>query len=319
MAHHARAVSANRIFALAGALLTLVFVLMVSRVFHTPTQKALPSEVRAVPAYETARAATTLDTDSDGMPDWEETLLGTDPNNADENGNGVTDGEERGELVTRAYEAKNMPTTNSTQTSTLTGVVARDLMSTYMQAIQSGKPLDAHVADQILANGQSYVDSIGGYESNILTREDIRVTESTKESRNEYVQNSRSILESTKSAGGEYTAMEMIVSGDISAGIKQFEASAQGYETLVGSLMAISIPDDVVDIHLALLNALRNYSKSLARLASLQDDPILAATGYTSLASAETEFYKAIGEWATYTMGTTASTSPQTAVETIDE
>src|SRR3989338_10627373 len=35
-----------------------------------------------------------LDTDSDGLLDWEESLCGTDPKNADTNGDGVSDGDE---------------------------------------------------------------------------------------------------------------------------------------------------------------------------------------------------------------------------------
>ena len=56
-----------------------------------------PSAAAAKAAIIPPVAATVqqdVDTDHDGLPDWEEAVYGTDPNNPDTDGDGVSDGEE---------------------------------------------------------------------------------------------------------------------------------------------------------------------------------------------------------------------------------
>lgn len=305
MAHHARAVSANRIFALAGVLLTLVFVLMVSRVFRTPTQKALPSEVRAIPAYETARAATTLDTDSDGMPDWEETLLGTDPNNADENGNGVTDGEERSELVTRLVQNSSAATfTASTsddfRASSLTDVVAQNLMGNVMQSVQQGKKMSEEDVQGILANSVDTMSEVAALP--LYTREDVTVIPPSQEARITYLETVRvDLLNALDQKPNEYNALNYLVQGRHEEGVQDLTQAVTIYEKAAAALRKVPVPEDAVETHVMLVAGLLEYADSLKKIAQFKKDPILATIGLNAFGVGQSKFATAMNVYMRYT------------------
>src|SRR5262245_52126401 len=62
----------------------------------------------AVLAVSVAACDLTADRDVDGIPDWAEVVYGFDPDNADENGNGVLDGDEDadGDSLSNSEEVK---------------------------------------------------------------------------------------------------------------------------------------------------------------------------------------------------------------------
>ncbi len=305
MAHHARAVSANRIFALAGALLTLVFVLMVSRVFDTPTQKALPSEVRVVPAYETARAATTLDTDSDGMPDWEETLLGTDPNNADENGNGVMDGEERSELVARLVQTSSVgvfsaSTSDELHASSLTDVVAQNLMGNVMQSVQQGKKMSEADVQGILANSVDAMSEVAALP--LYTKEDVVVIPPSQEARITYLETVRvDLLNALEQKPNEYNALNYLVQGRHEEGVQDLTQAVAIYEKAAAALRKVPVPEDAVETHVMLVSGLLEYADSLKKIAQFKNDPILATIGLNAFGLGQSKFAAAMNVYMQYT------------------
>jgi hypothetical protein len=126
---------------------------------------------------------------------------------------------------------------------------------------------------------------------------------STTYSRETYIENTKKLLSSASTkVPGEFTAMELIVGGNVQAGTAQFKKSAQGYADVTQSLITVSVPEDAVDMHLALLDALSAYVDALNRLSAIETDAIVAATGYTSLSSAQSAFYTAMAEWAKYVL-----------------
>ncbi len=300
MAHHARAVSANRIFALAGAILTLVFVFMVSRVFDRPTQMAVRSEVRAAPAYDSARAATTLDTDADGMPDWEEALLGTDQNNADENGNGVMDGKERDQFTTRPQTASLAYTGTTTLPATLTDAVAHELIGTYMEAFRSGEKLDASAPDMILKKAADTMDSM--LTVSPYTEKDVHAIPTSNDARLSYIESVRvKLFDALEKKPNEYAGLNLIVHGAGEEGVRDIQAAASIYKNAATELQKLSVPEDAVQTHIQLMNGLTEYAGALEKIAEYKKDPILATIGINSISVSQGKFTKALGVYMRYT------------------
>jgi hypothetical protein len=62
--------------------------------FYTPQRTPPVITQKQLTPPKIAQALTEKDSDNDGLRDWEESLWGSDPNNADTDGDGSTDGEE---------------------------------------------------------------------------------------------------------------------------------------------------------------------------------------------------------------------------------
>ncbi|MDB5259586.1 MAG: hypothetical protein JWO73_794, partial [Candidatus Taylorbacteria bacterium] len=115
-------------------------------------------------------AANNVDSDGDGLHDWEEVLWSTDPKNPDSDGDGTPDGAEvaagRNPLVKKtksaddsfAALARKASASSSKETLTITDEFGRDFFSKYMELRQSGKAKDkdaqAGVIDELLSSSK---------------------------------------------------------------------------------------------------------------------------------------------------------------------
>ncbi len=75
---------------IAGAILLVGVFVFLTFVTRASQQKDAFDTTKSDPALQSK----TLDSDHDGLPDWEEELIGTDPHNPDTDGDGFKDGEE---------------------------------------------------------------------------------------------------------------------------------------------------------------------------------------------------------------------------------
>ncbi len=305
MAHHARAVSANRLFALAAVLLTLVFVLMVSRVFDTPAHTAVRGEVVATPAYEAARTATTLDTDADGIPDWEETLLGTDPKNADENNNGVKDGEEQRELFARldqhtGTQDNTSSTSEQIQANSLTEMVAKNLMGSVMDSFKNKERLGDADVQNILSHSVDAMSDITTLPQ--YTKDDVRIVPTSPEARIAYLESVRvNLLNALNEKPNEYNALNLLVHGGNKEGVENLMEAVTIYDTAAAALRNVPVPEEAVETHAMLVSGLLEYADSLKKIAQFEQDPILATIGLNAFGVGQGKFATAMTVYMQYT------------------
>ncbi|MBP9749747.1 MAG: hypothetical protein KBD21_03375 [Candidatus Pacebacteria bacterium] len=306
MAHHARAVSANRLFALAAVLLTLVFVLMVSRIFDTPARTAVRDEaVVATPAYEAARTATTLDTDADGMPDWEETLLGSDPKNADENSNGVKDGEEQEELFARLDQrtgthSNASSTSEQLQANSLTEMVAKNLMGSVMESFKNKERLGEGDIQDILSHSVDAMSDITTLPQ--YTKSDVHVVPTSQETRIAYLESVRvNLLDALNKKPNEYNALNLLVQEEKEQGVRYLMEAIAIYETAALALRNVAVPEEAVETHALLVSGLLEYAESLKKITQFEQDPILATIGLNSFGVGQGKFATAMTVYMQYT------------------
>ncbi len=126
--------------------------LIIFAIWKSPLFKS--SEYRAVSSTPTTSTDSlqseeyTIDTDGDGVRDWEEALLGLDPDNPDTNGDGISDGEE---VATTRQAFQDSRTASSTNASlTQTDIVTREIFGAYIQSKQRGT-FDKDSLDFIIA------------------------------------------------------------------------------------------------------------------------------------------------------------------------
>lgn len=106
---------------------------------------------------ETVKNSSGVDTDGDGLKDWEEVLWGTDPEKSDTNGNGIKDAQEV-EVLKRSQTLKQAPTASNafknsntapTQAPTLTDKMAQEMFAKYINLKQTGAVIDDTTVNQI--------------------------------------------------------------------------------------------------------------------------------------------------------------------------
>ncbi|PIP73407.1 MAG: hypothetical protein COW88_02200 [Candidatus Lloydbacteria bacterium CG22_combo_CG10-13_8_21_14_all_47_15] len=234
-----------------------------------------------------------LDTDGDGLYDWEETLWQTNPNNPDTDGDGTTDGDELNagrhplvagpdddltKIVPTVYGVTGGDTTD--QPSTISESVARELFSSYLVLRQSGefseetgKKLVASVADDVFAFGKG---------APAYTLSDITPTSNTQTAVLVYANAlfaRLSALLSVPSAGTELVLLTDILQTERKSELQKFAILEEEYKTAAESLAGLSVPQVFLEKHIELLNALMTFSNTAGYFQNSFIDPIQTIAG----------------------------------------
>ena len=213
------------------------------------------------------------DTDDDGIPDWQEALIGTDPNDPDPAGTGVTThatqvraatstrfdlSAEVGERILSAYtELKETGSYNEERGARLGENIAYNL------AVAT--PFVPYTADDVATDADT------SYDRTLTYREDMRKT-----------------LEPLLSLGeAEFVLYgRFIESGDIEA-LQEINASAVVYEDVAAAAAELTVPVDALDKHLAVTNALGYFAEVLRNMAKYAYDPIASLSLLRSYTEAD--------------------------------
>lgn len=208
------------------------------------------------PAYLSAstRDTTLLDTDSDGIPDWVEDLLGSDPRNA-----------------------LSAPTTTSSTrgisaTSSATDVFSYTLLQQYLSTTRGGTiplndpaTLGAKLANSITVSTPTY---------RIYTIDDLSTISNTPSNRAAYTTALEEALAPLQTiTEAEIKTYGRLITGDDSAAV-QLQAVADTYKRTTSAMADISVPQEAAVLHRNALNALSSYAASLSNLITHIDDPI---------------------------------------------
>jgi len=333
MAHHARAgaISANRMVVVAIAVVSLLFILMVSKAF-SGTGTAVAEPVPSLVTNERAAKLADRDTDGDGRPDWEEVLWGTDPHNPDTDGDGTRDGEEtrnqaRSLALTIDADAGNEPTTQST---TMTDSVAKELLGTYMDAYAGGESISRSGGQAMVNN--ALTQSNANVELPSFDASTLRTLTATERVRTYYLERVRSILSRVgDEAPGEFYALGVMLGTDGDEGSAALTETATLYQEAVKELAELPVPDDAVATHVRLCEATLQYAHVLEMVAQANKDPLQSALYVSLFPTIEQEARLAIAGHLSYryeTLGmvedlsastkSTVSTNEQRVLDTIE-
>jgi len=227
-----------------------------------------------------------IDSDGDGLKDWEEILLGTDPRDPDTDGDGTTDGKEassgRNPLV-KGPNDKNSSTTAKVSASkeklTSTDVLARDFFARYMELRQGGLSNDKvsqnEVIGQVLKNG-IIVDSPKFYAfKDILVK-----TDSSDASVKRYGNDVGIVFKTYPHTGRDEAviAKESMEKGDDDI-LKEIDPIISSYKNIVSGLLKISAPQNISGMHLSLINSISTFLFVAESLRKIDKDAMGAING----------------------------------------
>lgn len=245
----------------------LAFAVWQSPLFRVAPVAVVPAEEEVVSIYDSP--AYTLDTDGDGVKDWEETLLGTDPTNPDTNGDGIGDGEEVAQArATLLTSLRSQSEGNDTATDTLTG----DIFSAYIQSKQSGTydPTNFEFKLAQVADEQFKTRAAPHY-----TAHDIVVRADSADAVAAYTKELReALLPIATITEYEFTTFSRAYESNDAQAIKLLAQNGNVYKKVADSLASLSVPEGAVSGHLSLLNAFSAFSTTLTTMSTSLEDPV---------------------------------------------
>lgn len=209
----------------------------------------------------------TKDSDNDGLKDWEEELIGLDPDVPDTVETtetiGNTDDEE-------SPEAEEIP-------DTVTAQFARDFFEDYIGAntFGGGNLTEEQQASLISSSVSSLTHEVA---DDFLTHADIQTTsEIGLPALREYGNTVGSIVLSNPGAEeNELTILNRALANEDTEELQKLEVTLTAYENLVSQVRAIPAPAVLAKQHLDLLNALIAIRNDIDAMYHAFDDPLPA-------------------------------------------
>lgn len=276
-----------------------------------------PQVALASTQTELLKAIATKDSDNDGLPDWQETLYGTDPHNPDTFHLGMTDGEAvaRGLIVPKAITDVRMGSSTPSSSDyvdpslppapadgTLTAQFAANFFSLYLQAKQANGGADlsesqiSDVANQsvqtILANMKPAAD--------YKQLSDLNVTGSGSDAMLAFAASAERVL-LTNANDATTTDINYFKSALIDGNDKAYDtilSIAKSYRGSAAGIAALPVPKELVQSDLALVNTLMRLSQIDVDFTKADSDPlvaILALQQYQTVMNAVAKAFVDIG------------------------
>lgn len=244
--------------------------------------------VGAQSAEELLREYAALDSDFDGLPDWQEALYGTDPHNPESFQAGIRDGDAvaQGLIEPRvAVRPEQEPTDinsipgTTAAPSSLTDRFAQMILTQYLENRGATPPTQAEIVT-FISNG---VDALVA--SNVAgdkyTRDQVQL-------RNEvgaaalvsYAARVEEVFtqHTTPTSKHELAYFGDALKGDTDA-LETLEDIATAYTNLATALIATPAPSEAAQAHLSLANALAHLGEVTLFMTKLESDPIQALLG----------------------------------------
>lgn len=226
-----------------------------------------------------------LDSDNDGLKDWEEHLWGTDAHNADSDGDGARDGDE----VDANRDPANAALDDSLETrpgnagasadapKTATDAVAREAFETYFLYKQQGQPIDAANVERIVVESirQSLAE---GVQIPTFPSEDIITASDSGADALRAYGNTVSAIVSQSAIQGENPIA--ILAGAVRARdetmLAELDTPIEGYGDLISNMRAVAVPAGAVATHQNFMDSALAMRYMLEGMQNVFADPVRA-------------------------------------------
>ena len=216
------------------------------------------------------------DTDTDGVPDWEEALWGTDPKNPDTKGDGLGDKkyiDGRRSALSQGGGSMEDKKLNDTD------IFARDFFTAILSLRQEGNLNSGSISslsETVLKNAAVKTVLPDTFTvSNLSFYKDDSKTNLKKY----HTEISKILTKYKDSLGGELETMGIVIDTEGREGLDDLKSAGLGYESMARALMKIKIPPSATALHLELSNDALNTSIAISNMSKLYDNPLLGLIG----------------------------------------
>ena len=223
------------------------------------------------------------DSDGDGVPNWQEVLIGTDPENPDSDGDGEQD-----TYTSIAYSQSNIAPDFTIGTTTLTPAdeLGTRLISEYMTLKRTGAYTDER--------GTSIGEKLAGSINQVTPFEPRVITDfvSDPDTSYERVLAYRSEMQEVFSPLLSLEEAEFVVYGKFiqdrdKSALESLLKTADIYESVANEAAQIVVPEDALDEHLDVVNSIAFYAAVLRDMVRYSYDSVASFALLRTYAQAE--------------------------------
>ena len=246
-------------------------------------------------AFAILSEITELDTDNDGLRDWEEELWKSDPTNPDTDGDGTNDNDEvragRNPTIAGPDDLLSgdvifFDNTESIHTETTeVDVLAQDLFIDYLELKKAGNlnsGSEQELVERLIKeNSESF-----SFERYSLG--DLNIVSDSNETLTNYKASISLIFqEFAKVEESELVVLTRAIEKNSEEEFKKLDSSIEIYNSVIESLLVLEIPNEGRFIHVDLLNGLNYFVEVVEGMRNAIDNPVKAISSINAYVSAE--------------------------------
>jgi hypothetical protein len=252
-----------------------------------------PRSAQASAESDLLKAIASKDTDADGLPDWEESLYGADPNRIDSFNLGMPDGQAvaQGLVVPKAvanYEINTAPNTTKNsdidpslppppQEGTLTAAFAQNLYATY-RTVREAKGADLSSAELSAVTQEALKVFSASIQPSpdFKTLKDMVISGSGAEALRAYAMDIEAILKKNTATASktELEYLQEVVGTGNEEGYVALASLAKGYRESAMGISQLPLPSDLAKEMLGFINALARLGEITTDFAEVRTDPL---------------------------------------------
>lgn len=224
-----------------------------------------------------------IDSDGDGLKDWEEALFGTDPLNPDTDGDGTNDNDEikqnRDPLIAGPDDYVNDGTLSSNgniastnEDRTVTEDLAIELFTGYLE-LKKNKNLNKINSEQLITDVINR--TVKDVNVKIYNIKDIVIIKNPeKETISKYDAELKDILKPDPTAESDIIVLKRILETKNTDDLIIFDSSIKRYEGIVARMLLLTVPQPVSTEHIDAINALIKIIEDVKSMKSVFTDPL---------------------------------------------
>ncbi|MEK7505480.1 MAG: hypothetical protein AAB597_01085 [Patescibacteria group bacterium] len=245
-----------------------------------------------------------IDTDKDGLKDWEESLWGTDSLKADSDGDGTSDGKEvesgRNPKIPGPKDTLDIGTLKIVAGTPKTGTeeFGQVFLNEYFSARQGGE-IDATKRDEIVSK---VISKAGSFKTRIYTEGDLVMSADNSDTALRAYGNSMGeaiYLHAVKNEN-ELVILQRALSTKRAKELEKLDPTISAYEGTLGDMLKIIVPTSALSTHLEILNATSVVLQSVKDFRGAFTDPIpalVSANNYLGNAGKLANAFRDATDW----------------------
>ncbi len=216
-----------------------------------------------------------LDSDKDGLYDWEESLWGTDPKKPDTDNNGISDKQE----LDSHKKSLGLETKEDNASLSETERLARELF-TIIVALDEKGALDDEAINNIsktfgteIASGKQIPDP--------LPNPQIKTLPINTENKSLYVKKVKELtaIAEKGNMGKEFDVISKSINEEDETLLLDLSPISEAYKNFALGMLEISAPEDIKDVHAVLIRESLRTAIAVKNLQSLYSNPVVGMSG----------------------------------------
>ncbi|MFZ2205668.1 MAG: hypothetical protein WAV23_03700 [Minisyncoccia bacterium] len=235
------------------------------------------------------------DSDSDGIPDWEEALWGTDKNNRVTFNNTPDATYIQNKKIELGTEQ-----TPSDENLTETDKFSREFFAAFMSMKESGQVDNTTINNFSNALGQQMIDPLL---IDLYTEQEINIsTDNSTKNQEKYYSSMKKLFEGYKSTGLgdelDIVSSDLSVYSALGTGTqsKELQIIADAYQDFAKKAIRITVPSVLAQYHLQIINSSNNTGISVRNMAKTIVDPIIGLSGLSQYQKYSGELVGAVAD-----------------------